>query len=242
MKHLAITIITCITIVIIAGLFSRTFQHRGRAFDTITATGLGTEDFSSDLIVWRGSFTRKNVDLKAAYSALNHDREAIGRYLIDKGVAEKQIVFSSIDLQKETKDVRDNAGNTTQEFTGYRLTQNIQIESPAIDKIENVSRSITDLIEAGIEFHSETPKYYYTKMAELKIRMIASSTRDARLRAETIAKNAGCSLGKLRNAAMGVFQITGQNSSEEYSGGGTFNTWSKLKTATITMKLRYEIE
>ena len=39
---------------------------------------------------------------------------------------------------------------------------------------------------------------------------------------------------------MGIFQITGQNSNETYSWGGTFNTWSKEKTASITMKLDYE--
>jgi hypothetical protein len=41
---------------------------------------------------------------------------------------------------------------------------------------------------------------------------------------------------------MGVFQIVAQNSSEEYSWGGSFNTTSKRKTATITVKLDYETE
>jgi len=40
---------------------------------------------------------------------------------------------------------------------------------------------------------------------------------------------------------MGVFQITGQNSAEEYSWGGAFNTGSRMKTASITMKLQYQI-
>ena len=42
-------------------------------------------------------------------------------------------------------------------------------------------------------------------------------------------------------AAIGdTLQITGQNSAEEYSWGGSFNTTSKKKTATITVKLDYE--
>jgi hypothetical protein len=41
---------------------------------------------------------------------------------------------------------------------------------------------------------------------------------------------------------MGIFQITGQNSNEDYSWGGTYNTSSREKTASITMKLNYEID
>jgi hypothetical protein len=41
---------------------------------------------------------------------------------------------------------------------------------------------------------------------------------------------------------MGVFQITGQNSAEDFSYGGSFNTASKNKTANITVKLVFQVE
>ena len=47
--------------------------------------------------------------------------------------------------------------------------------------------------------------------------MIEAATKDAKNRAETIAENGGGSLGKLTYASMGVFQITAENSSDEYS-------------------------
>ena len=59
---------------------------------------------------------------------------------------------------------------------------------------------------------------------------------------ETIAKNSGSSLGGIKKASMGVFQITGQNSNEDYSSGGVFNTSSKNKTASITMKIEYAVK
>ena len=79
-------------------------------------------------------------------------------------------------------------------------------------------------------------------VSELKIKMIEQATKDAKNRAETIAKNGGGSLGDLTKANMGVFQITAENSSDEYSWGGSFNTSSKRKTASITMRLNYEID
>ena len=120
--------------------------------------------------------------------------------------------------------------------------QRIQIESKEVDKIEQISREITDLINTGVEFYSDEPEYYYTKLAELKIEMIAEATKDARIRAEQIAENSGSKLGDLKSAQMGVFQIVAQNSSEDFSWGGSFNTSSKMKTATITMKLQYGVK
>jgi uncharacterized protein len=40
---------------------------------------------------------------------------------------------------------------------------------------------------------------------------------------------------------MGVFQITGRNTNEDYSYGGAFNTTSKEKTASITLKVDYQV-
>jgi len=98
------------------------------------------------------------------------------------------------------------------------------------------------LIDAGIELNSQAPEYYYTKLAELKLKMIEEATKDAYERAGKIAENGGGELGNLKNADMGVFQITAENSSEEYEWGGSFNTTSRRKTANITIRLQYEID
>ena len=40
---------------------------------------------------------------------------------------------------------------------------------------------------------------------------------------------------------MGVFQITGKNDNENYSYGGDVNTISKQTTASITLKVEYQV-
>ena len=72
--------------------------------------------------------------------------------------------------------------------------------------------------------------------------MISKATEDARIRAEKIAENSRGALGDLISARMGVFQITGQNSDEDYSWGGAYNTSAKKKTASITMRLEYKVK
>jgi len=243
MKSITGTIIIALAIVITAIIFSNAFKNRNKSSNNIRVTGLGKQDFVSDLIVWSGSFTRISATLKDAYAELDRDRETINSYLISKGIVKDNIIFSSVDINKEYDISYDNYGNKTKSvFLGYRLRQNVQIESGEVNKIEDISRQVSELINSGVEFYSNNPQYYYTKLSELKIEMIAEATRDANMRAQKIAENSGSEVGRLKNADMGVIQIVAQNSSEDYSWGGSYNTTSKRKTATITVRLEYEID
>jgi uncharacterized protein len=241
MKNYLNTIIIAMAIVIAAFTFSHAFKNRNKSNDTISVTGLGKKDFVSDLIVWSGSFIKNSIDLKLAYAELDKDRENTKKYLVSKGIKPENIVFSAVDIEKKFDEIFDNSGvKIKSTFIGYQLKQKVQIESHEVDKVEEISRQVSELINSGVEFYSDKPEYYYTKLSELKIEMIAEATKDANIRAKKIAENADSDLGRLKKADMGVFQIVAQNSSEEYSWGGSFNTSSKRKTASITVSLVYE--
>jgi hypothetical protein len=234
--------ITGISIVLCALIISGTFKNRNNFTHKIAVTGLGSHDFVSDLIVWSGNFSRSSMELKEAYQALNNDRSIIKNYFASMGVDANEIIFSSVTISKSYSEINDAEGRLIEKkFSGYTLNQSINIESKAVEKIENLSREVTGLINQGIEFYSEQPRYYYTKLATLKVEMISEATKDAKERASKIAENAGNDLGNLTHAEMGVFQIVGQNSGEDYSWGGTFNTSSKRKTASITVNCDFEI-
>lgn len=236
-------IIIAIAVVLSAFLFSDAFKNRNQSSNTISVTGLGKKDFVSDLIVWSGSFSRKSLTLKDAYAALDADREAIKNYLAGKGISNAEVVFSAVNFNKDFEYTYNENGSTkSQTFTGFTLTQTVTVQSKDVNKIEEISRQASELINSGIEFYSNAPEYYYTRLAELKIQMIAEATKDAKNRAKSIAENAGAGLGHLKKSDMGVFQITGQNSSEDFSYGGSFNTTSKNKTANITVKLVYQVD
>ncbi len=243
MKSHINTILIALAIIATALIGSDAFKSRNTNKNSISVTGLGSESFVSDLIVWSGSFAKRNYSLKQAYYELEKDKQVIQNYMINEGLKRSNLIFSAVDINKEFKNIYDEKGNYKgQEFVGYRLTQEVEIESKQVEKVEGISRNISELINRGIEFDSKSPRYYYTGLAELKLKMISAATKDANNRAKNIAKNAESKVGKLKSAKMGVFQIVGQNSSESYSWGGSFNTSSKRKTASITMKLEYETE
>jgi len=243
MKNNITAIIFGLSIVIAAYLLGNAVMNRNNTNRSISVTGLGKADFTSDLIVWEGSFAKESFDLQQAYRDLEKDKKIISSYLLEKGITKNELVFNAVNSRKNTRSKYTDEGKYIgDEFLGYILTQSLQIDSNNVEKVENISREITELLNKGIQFYSQSPRYYYTKLADLKVEMISKATADARARAEKIAENSGGNLGGLVSAKMGIFQITGQNSNENYSWGGTYNTDSKEKTASITMKLNYDVD
>ena len=241
-KKLVPTVLIALAVIVTGYILGSSYLSRGKSDPSVTVKGLGQQSFDSDLIVWRASFSRDAMDLKQAYKYLNSDISKVKSFLVDQGIKESEIIFDAADISKNYDNKYDKNGNFTESiFRGYELRQSFQIQSKSVDIVEKTSREVSKLIDAGIELKSFSPEYYYTKLAKLKIKMIEAATKDAKNRAETIAENGGGALGKLTYASMGVFQITAENSSDEYSWGGSFNTSSKRKTASITMRLHYEI-
>ncbi len=230
--------------IIIAVIFAAsTLKYKFKAAETITVTGLAEKDFGADQIVWSGNFVRNGFDLKTAYEGIKADEAEIKRYLNAAGIPDSNIVFSSVNMNRNYEQRFDADGRVTgSNFTGYNLNESVTVDSRNLALVEKMSREITNLLQKGIELNSSSPSYFYSRLNELKIDLLAKASADAKQRAESIAKNSGASLGDLRKANMGVFQITGRNSNEEYSYGGAFNTTSKEKTASITLKVDYQVK
>ncbi len=234
-------VIIAVAAIIVGLILANGYKYKNRVQQTIVVTGLAEKEFTSDQIVWNLNYSRTNTDLKTAYASLKEDEKMVKEYLASNGVPDAEIVYSSVDVNKNFSNSYSE-GKSYNVFTGYTLNQKVTIDSKDIDKIEKLSREITGLLEKGIELNSTTPAYYYQKLNELKVDLLAKASEDAKQRAKTIAKNSGASLGNLIKANMGVFQITGKNSNEDYSYGGSFNTSSKIKKASITVKVDYKVD
>lgn len=206
----------------------------------ISVTGLAQQDFVSDLIVWRASFARSGPTVASAYGQIRADADRVRTYLVGKGIPSESIVISAVAITPIYRAVQ-NGERYEQIFDGYNLVQNVEVESKDVDKVELVSREISELIDAGVVLNSQPPEYYYTRLAELKLDLLARASKDGEERARKIADNATGKLGRLVRADMGIFQITAQNSNEDYSWGGAFNTASKRKTASVTVRMEFDL-
>ena len=236
-------VIIGLAIIVSAWLLGRAYTYKYRSQDTIVVTGLGETEFASDLIVWDGELVYDTQDVASGYAQLERNKQKVLEFITSRGVAAEQIVFKFVNVYKQTEPVYNANGNYAgQRFTGYRLSQGFSIESSEVDKVENISREISALIAKGVSIEAYQPSYYYTKLDDVKLSLIERASADARVRAEKIATNAGARVGRVASAKMGVFQITGANSNEEFSAGGSFNTSSRQKKARITMKVEYRVK
>ncbi len=238
-KSLIWVAVAGLSVIISAAIIGGAYKFKYKSEDQISVTGLGELEFTSDLIVWQGYFSQESMDLQHTYKMLGNDRRLIHDYLISKGIPEKDMTFSFVVINKKEDPIYSDGRYIGRRFAGYQLSQNVKIESADIDKVETLSKEISELITKGIQLESGAPEYYYTKLSDLKMELISKATEDARTRAEKVASQSGAKLGKLHSARMGVIQITGINSNEALTAGGAYNTESKQKKARITMKLDY---
>ena len=141
----------------------------------ISVTGLGNENFTSDLIVWEGRFSAYSPYLKDAFERLNEQKDIVKNYLVSKGIQEDNLIFSSVQTLERRDNQYENGNYVGTIFRGYELSQSVQIESEDVASVEKVSREITELLNKGVQFNSSPPRYYYTKLADLKIEMISNT-------------------------------------------------------------------
>lgn len=207
--------------------------------NTLTVKGSAKQEMRSDFVVWRGGFTDIAPELSDAYSSLTQSREKVRAYLLEEGIDADKIVFSSINTYPRNM-IMPN-GMYSNQIESYELNQNVEISSDDIDRITEISRNATDLIDQGVTFQSYPPQYFYTKLSELKIDMIARATGDAKLRAEKMLEVTGSVVGNLTDARVGVFQITPLYSNE-ISDYGINDTSSIMKEITAVVECTFEVK
>ncbi|MGB5229701.1 MAG: SIMPL domain-containing protein, partial [Eudoraea sp.] len=122
MKNLN-AIIFGVAIVISAYFLGNAYVERSNPARVISITGLGNENFTSDLIVWEGRFVAFNTVLKTAFEQLNKDKEIVSDYLISKGISPENIIFNAVQTIEQRDNKYDNGNFVGSIFRGYELSQ-----------------------------------------------------------------------------------------------------------------------
>ena len=214
------------------------FVKGKRGDQIITVTGSARKRIKSDLVIWKAGVSYQAPALADAYRSLAENVPRVKSYLVGKGIAENQITISSISSQ--TLHAKTDQGEDTGTITGYSLRQELEVRSTDVDKIAQIAREATELINQGILLESAAPEYHYTKLGEEKITMLAEAAKDAKVRAAKVAESTGSSIGSVRTARMGVLQITPADSNE-VSDSGMNDTSSLDKDITAVVNVGFEI-
>ena len=133
------------------------FVKGKRGDQTIVVTGSARKRIKSDLVIWRSSISYQAATLADAYRSLSESVPRVKSYLLSKGIPESAITISSISSQ--TLHAKSTDGEDTGQITGYSLKQELEVNSNDVEKIGQIARQATELINQGILIESMAPEY-----------------------------------------------------------------------------------
>lgn len=218
---------------------------------TIKVVGSAKKRIESDLIEWHASIDARAPDRTSAYKLLRAHSEQAVAFLQAQGIPAAEIQPQAASFEEEfevTHELKAVPGATVparidkRTSKGFVTRATIIVRSADVARIEKASREITSLLEQGVSITSQAPSYYYTRLGELKVEMLAEAGKDARARADNILKSTGgASIKKLRNTNMGIININPANSTETNHEGN--NDHSSFEKDIITIvRAEFELE
>lgn len=235
-NYIIFGVILGLALIVSTGVGSFTF-YKLRSMDYISTTGSAKKPVVSDKVKWTSSITRPVTlsTIKNGYSSMDADLKEVKNFLISNGIPEESINIFPI-LMNEVYEQYPGPEKK------YNLMQNIEVNSTDVAKIDELSKNTAPLItNKGMLFSTNSLEFYYSKLPEARVELLASAVNDAKARAEQLAIAGGKSIGALKSASSGVVQVMSANS-VEVSDYGMYDTSKINKEIMVTVKASFEIK
>lgn len=230
--HVVVLSFSLIAAALVFGIF---FYNARSGEDTINVVGMATKRFDSDIVKWRITIGRNTGlnDVNHGYSLIQNDLQFLKKLLAEKELQEKELTIQPI----------NTIPNYSREgqVSGYNLQQGVFVITSNTVAVEDIALNPTALIGQGIVLQNSNLEYFYSKLSDIKMELLAEATKDAQKRAEEIAKNSNVHLGNVTSLRVGVFQIT-EPFSTEVSDYGMYSTLTKQKDITVTVRASFKIQ
>ncbi len=218
---------------------------------TIKVIGSAKKRIVSDLIEWDAVLEARAPDRTEAYKQLRAATETTVKFLSAAGIKPNDIQPQSATFEQEFDvsyefKVFPGAKEPTKlekkTPKGFVTRAQIMVRSTDVQTVEKASREVTSLLEQGLSITSGAPSYFYTRLGELKVEMLAAAGKDARARADNILKSTGgASIRRLVVANMGIININPANSTETSNEGNNDRTSYEKDIITI-VRAEFELE
>ena len=234
-KIILLPAIMGLCLIISAMIWSSAYYNKDTS-NSLSVTGSASKEVVSDSAKFSGNFSRivKVSALKSGYDQIAQDLIIVKKFLKDQGIEDKNITISTVSMYENYK-YNNNGVETEKE---YNISQTVEVSSPDVAKITALAQKTQDLINKGVIFSTNAVEYYYTKLPDLRVSLLSDAIKDAKARAEQMAKATGKSVGDLKSAASGVVQVLPSNSLE-ISDYGTYDTSKINKNVMVTVRAAF---
>ena len=237
-RRKAITIIVSAVIIALAlgvGLTQVGTGFATRAGNGITVTGSAKTSAVADNAVWTLSVSLSSPTVGAAVKKVDSDVAALSSYLTQGGIAADALTLGAVSTYANEEYVN---GNSTGRILSYRASRDVTVRTNDVQLVSKLSQGIGTLLETGINVNNYGPQYYISNLTELRPELMSDAMKDAKLRAESLTKAVGGSLGSLANVKAGPIQITTPDSTMT-ADYGAYDTSTINKTVSATVSVTF---
>ena len=197
----------------------------------VTVRGLAERNVTADLATWAISYSDTGPDLSVVQAKVRADTQAIGRFFEELG-------FPANALQPTAANV---STYTDQGVTRYTVRQRLALRTTDIARAQRAVARQFDLVNRGVLLEEGSGMAYtFTKLDEIKPPMVAEATKDARAAAEQFAKDSGTSVGAIKDATQGYFEITARDG--EGDGGSWGVSDSPYKKVRVVTTVSFSLD
>lgn len=208
----------------------KTFSDKDRI---VTVKGLAEMNITASKasVTLKYSFSGDNLQEIIKDSDLK--KAAIISYLASIGYEKNTIQISNIDISDKEKYYQNEwlgGKEVKTKIDRYTTAQSITIQSKEVKTTEDESSKIKlDLVSKNLTCNVSA-NYSFPELNSIKPKLIAESTKNARVAGEQFANDSRASLGKIKTASQGQITIAGQYN---YNEDGAVNDIEKPKLPYI---------
>jgi hypothetical protein len=176
-------------------------SNRNKGRRIISVKGLSEREVPASVAVWTLGYSATGNDLGALNKKLSDSTQAVVAFL-------KQAGFDEKDMAVQPPALRDASMEPREKDAPPPPDQSVLLRTARVDSIKPALASASSLMMAGVLLSGGSPpNYIYNELNEIKPGMIQEATKNARIAAEQFSHDSQITLGKLRNANQGWFQV-----------------------------------
>jgi hypothetical protein len=193
-----------LTIGLIAGgyLLGNGLVRAKDADRSVTVRGLAERDVTADLATWTIAYSATAEDFAGAQASVDQDSTAIRDFFRELG-------FPADALQPTGVNVSQFSDNGTPKFT---IRQRMTLRTNDIKRAQDAVKRQFELVRRGVVLEEGSGMAYtFTRLNGIKPAMVAEATKDARASAEQFAKDSGTSVGTIKSATQGYFEVNARD-------------------------------
>lgn len=171
--------------------------------NTADVKGLSERTVSADQAIWQIGFKVANGDLKAGYADVERNAAAIRAFLKRNGFEDAAVMAGQTSVTEN--EFRDENGILTEKR--YDIIGGVTVTSNNVKAVEAAYQKLGELIAEGLLLTDSQPRYIFTGLNAIKPDMLREATENARIAAGEFAKNANITVGSIRSATQGGFEV-----------------------------------